>query len=138
MRKVNWRRAAAFGAYTLAILSVGAMGDVLVCGSNLCIIARTSDYPDRPLGPFVYTEGAFVPPNYAYSSLELAQNYAALYYAQFELWKRLQEELENGTDSCNLDLNGSGKVDMADLVIILSNWGDDCSMAASPAPEPHE
>lgn len=130
MRKISWRRGALFGVYTVAILSVGATAEFTFCVDAWCLIVRPSDDPNAAIGPFSFEEGAFLPEDEVYTTSELAQNYATLYYAQYRVWKQLQADAATPS-ACDADIDGNGAVDMNDLISVLAYWGTVC-----PSPTP--
>jgi len=122
--------------YLGAVLGAGAIADIVPCGTETCIRVQPSDDPLTTFGPFRYATGAFAPADNTYTTAQLAQNYAALYYAQYLVWRDLQSTCP-GSSSCLEDLDGDGSIGLGDIIVVLTKWNQSCLPslpAESPAP----
>ena len=130
------RRCSAVFVYLSALVGVGAVADIIPCGTGSCIRIRPSDEPLTTLGPFEFGQGAFAPPDKFYTTKQLAQNYAALYYAQYLIWRDLQSNTPGPPSNCPEDVDGDGIIGMSDLSAVLGRWGQSCSLPATMADVP--
>ncbi len=84
------------------------------------VLIVPSDGP--ALGPFYRLAGAYPAPYRGlYTTHELAQNYAALYYLQYEVWTHLRAVLDA---DLRADVNMNCVVDFGDLTAVLQRWGE--------------